>query len=50
MDICDKTFNCSIVGKTLGIGGIAIPKLKYSIIEAAGFNEIQNTAHELGHR
>ena len=50
MDICDQISTCSVVGKTLKIGGIGQSNFKYSIIEAAGFNEIQNAAHELGHR
>ena len=52
MNICDNSASppCSAVGKTVQIGGIGKSNVKYSIIEAAGFNEIQNAAHELGHR
>ena len=39
-----------MIGYTIGNGGIGIPGLKYSIIESNGFNNIQNAAHELGHR
>ena len=39
-----------MVGKTTGIGGIGKAGLKYSIIEAEGFNQVENAAHELGHR
>lgn len=31
------------------IGGICSP-LRYSIVEFLGINEIQNAAHELGHK
>ena len=52
MDICDILASppCSVVGKTKQIGGISESYKKYSIIEAAGFNQIENAAHELGHR
>ena len=39
-----------MTGFTIANGGIGIPGLKYSIIESIGFNNIQNAAHELGHR
>jgi len=39
-----------VTGYTIANGGIGIPGLKYSIIESIGFNNIQNAAHELGHR
>ena len=37
------------LGSTVAIGGICGSQ-KYSIIEYSGFNQIQNAAHELGHR
>ena len=37
------------IGYTSLIGGVCSSK-KYSIVEYAGFNEIQNAAHELAHR
>ena len=37
------------IGYTSLIGGVCSSK-KYSIIEYAGFNQIQNAAHELAHR
>ena len=39
----------SITGYTSSIGGICGTS-SYSILEFDGFNEIQNSAHELGHR
>jgi len=49
LDIChDK--NCQVTGYTSAIGGIGITGRKYSIIKSVGFNNIQNAAHELGHR
>ena len=44
----DPAARSSIIGYTF-IGGICSPN-KYSIIEFNGFNQIQNAAHELGHR
>jgi hypothetical protein len=32
------------------MGGICNNDNKYSILEFNGFNQIQNAAHELGHR
>ena len=37
------------IGYTQAIGGVC-GNQKYSIIEYAGFNQIQNAAHELAHR
>ena len=39
-----------MTGCTIANGGIGIPERKYSIIKSMGFNNIQNAAHELGHR
>ena len=39
----------SVTGYTISNGGICSGN-KYSILEFNGFNEIENSAHELGHR
>ena len=49
-DIKDPRISSSVIGYTIGLGGICDNTNKYSILEFNGFNQIQNAAHELGHR
>ncbi len=44
----DDAKRSSITGYTL-LGGIC-NSFRYSIVEDLGFNNIQNAAHELGHK
>jgi hypothetical protein len=46
--VTNPSLRSSIVGLSQ-IGGICSQN-KYSIVEYLGFNEIQNAAHELGHK
>ena len=53
LDIWDQRGGFGVTGCVLkngGIGGICNSQKKYSLLEFNGFNEIQNAAHELGHR
>ena len=49
-DIKDPRISSSVTGYTIKVGGICNNTNKYSILEFNGFNQIQNAAHELGHR
>ena len=44
------TISSPVSGYTIKMGGICDNANKYSILEFNGFNQIQNAAHELGHR
>jgi hypothetical protein len=45
----NKKESQGVIGYTQKIGGIC-SETKYSVIEWSGFAQIQNAAHELGHR
>ena len=42
--------NSSLDGYTSFIGGIGGDLTKYTVVKYNGFNEIETSAHELGHR